>query len=99
MIGDDGNTELLRTALTSIVGGTWQVSVEVDGAPASRPAAAAPAATPAPAAPSRPVEEPDPRDDTEPVDATDQRVDPEAQALSLLKSTLGARPLDDAGTT
>jgi DNA polymerase-3 subunit gamma/tau len=98
MIGDDRNTEVLRTALTSIVGGSWQVGVEVDGAPANRPPAAT-AATPAPSpAPSRAVEEPDPRDDTEPDDSPDaQRVDPEAQALSLLQSTLGARPLDEAG--
>jgi DNA polymerase-3 subunit gamma/tau len=101
MIGDDGNTELLRTALTSIVGGTWQVSVGIEGGgPANRPPAApqsAQSAAPTPAA-SRPVEEPDPRDDTDPVDSPDaQRVDPEAQALSLLQSTLGARPLDEAG--
>jgi DNA polymerase-3 subunit gamma/tau len=98
MIGDDRNTEVLRTALTSIVGGSWQVGVEVDGAPVNRPPAAT-AATPAPSpAPSRAVEEPDPRDDTEPDDSPDaQRVDPEAQALSLLQSTLGARPLDEAG--
>jgi len=92
MIGDDRNSELLRAALTSIVGGTWRIDVEVDGA---GPAPTSPAAPAAAAAPVAPVAEPDPRDDTEPVDSPDApRVDPEAEALSLLQSTLGARPLE-----
>ena len=84
MIADDSNTELLRTALASVVGGAWRVNVELAGGPA---AAAAPQ-------PSEP--EPDPRDDSRPASRGDSAAtDPEADALSLLQSTLGARPLDD----
>jgi len=92
MIGEDGNTELLRTALTSIVGGTWRVDVEVAGGTIPVPATPAASATPQQA----PATEPDPREESEPVDSPDaERVDPEAEALRLLQSTLGARPLAD----
>jgi DNA polymerase-3 subunit gamma/tau len=94
MIGNDTNTEVLRRALSSIVGGNWRVEVGTSGSSAAPPPASAPAQPSRPAPP--PVEEPDPRDDTEPLDSPDApRVDPEAEALSLLQSTLGARPLDD----
>ena len=84
MIGDDSNTELLRSALASVVGGTWRVTVELAGAPAAEPT------------PQAPQPEPDPRDDSRPANAGDSAaIDPEADALSLLQSTLGARPLDD----
>jgi len=92
MIGEDGNTELLRTALTSIVGGTWRVDVEVAGGTIPVPATPAASATPQQA----PATEPDPREESEPADSPDaERVDPEAEALRLLQSTLGARPLAD----
>ena len=84
MIGDDSNTELLRSALASVVGGTWRVTVELAGAPAAEPT------------PQAPQPEPDPRDDSRPANPGDSAaIDPEADALSLLQSTLGARPLDD----
>jgi DNA polymerase-3 subunit gamma/tau len=87
MISEDGNVELLRTALASIVGGTWQVDVAMSGGNAR-------------AGPT----EPDPRDQSGdgsdyPTDAADtpeaQLADPEAEALSLLRSTLGVRPIDE----
>jgi len=84
MIGDESNTELLRSALASVVGGTWRVTVELAGAPAADPT------------PHEPQPEPDPRDDSRPENPGDSAAaDPEADALSLLQSTLGARPLDD----
>ncbi len=82
MIGDESNTELLRSALASVVGGTWRVTVELAGAPAADPT------------PREPQPEPDPRDDSRPA-TPGEAADPEADALSLLQSTLGARPLDD----
>jgi DNA polymerase-3 subunit gamma/tau len=92
MIGEDGNTELLRTALTSIVGGNWRVDVEVAGGTIPVPATPSAPATPQPP----PAAEPDPREESEPDDSPEaQRVDPEAEALRLLQSTLGARPLAD----
>ncbi len=85
MIGDDAILDVLRSALARVIGGTWRVSVEVAGGSS---AASAPV-------PSH--SEPDPRDDSEPAPATPAPAsDVEADALSLLQSTLGARPLDDA---
>ncbi len=84
MIGDESNTELLRSALSSVIGGTWRVTVELAGAPAADPT------------PHEPQPEPDPRDDSGPANPSNSvAADPEADALSLLQSTLGARPLDD----
>jgi hypothetical protein len=80
MIDEDSNTSVLADALTSVVGGTWQVAVELAGA--------AGAASPTPA-------EPDPRDDTEPGESGTP-VDPEADAVRLLESSLGARRIADA---
>jgi DNA polymerase III subunit gamma/tau len=83
MISEGRNTAVLSAALTQVVGGSWEVAVELDGRQAT---------TQAPAA------EPDPRDDTEP-DARDgtTAADPETTALRLLQANLGARPLDEAG--
>jgi DNA polymerase-3 subunit gamma/tau len=77
MISEDGTIELVRTALTSIVGGTWQVEVDTDGGDAAR---------------AIPLDESDPRDEPHPPQASAS--DPEADALHLLQSTLGARPLE-----
>jgi DNA polymerase-3 subunit gamma/tau len=94
MIGEDSNTNLLREALTQVLGGTWTVAVQVGtGAPEPMPSApsAAPPARGAAAAP-----EPDPRDDTEDAAlATGPRVDHEAEAMKLLQDRLGARPVDN----
>src|SRR5439155_21509463 len=54
LIGDESNTELLRSALSSVIGGTWRVTVELAGAPAADPT------------PHEPQPEPDPRDDSGP---------------------------------
>jgi DNA polymerase III subunit gamma/tau len=77
MISEDGTIELVRTALTSIVGGTWQVEVDTDGGNPAR---------------ANPPDESDPRDEPHPPQASTS--DPEADALHLLQSTLGARPLE-----
>jgi DNA polymerase III subunit gamma/tau len=90
MISDESNTSVLRAALTKVVGGEWQVTVEA--AAAGSRTAAAPAAAPSAASP-----EPDPRDDAdyEPGgSAQPAPVDPEAEAMKLLQDELGARPLD-----
>jgi DNA polymerase-3 subunit gamma/tau len=90
MIGDDSNTSVLRAALTKVVGGSWRVEATPEGAAGGGPAGGG--------APSRPDEpESDPRDDTEP-DAPGERAapaDPETEAIRLLQSELGARPVDD----
>jgi DNA polymerase-3 subunit gamma/tau len=89
MIGDEANIELLRTALSKVIGGTWRVTVEVAGGAAGDPGRGTEPSEP-------PVHEPDPRDDSEPVASTQAPAsDAEADALSLLQSTLGARPIDD----
>jgi DNA polymerase-3 subunit gamma/tau len=96
MIAEDSNTGLLRAALTQVLGGSWQISVEPDGAERS---GSGPIAPPGPAAPSRsskptepePSDEPDPRDDT---DESEPGLDPETEALKLLQDQLGARPVD-----
>jgi DNA polymerase III subunit gamma/tau len=77
MISEDGTIELVRTALTSIVGGTWQVEVDTDGGNPAR---------------ANPPDESDPRDEPHPPQPSAS--DPEADALHLLQSTLGARPLE-----
>ncbi|MGN6607477.1 MAG: DNA polymerase III subunit gamma/tau, partial [Jatrophihabitans sp.] len=97
MIAEDSNTEVLRAALTKVVGGTWKIAVGAGGGAADT---ARPAATGAVrSAPVRELPpEPDPRDDLEPDDdgPPDERpvVDPEQEALRLLRDELGARPLD-----
>jgi DNA polymerase-3 subunit gamma/tau len=93
MIAEESNTSVLRAALTKVVGGDWKIGV--DGA-----AAAAPGGDAARRGPSGPQsDEPDPRDDAdyepEPRGASAATsVDPEAEAMKLLRDQLGARPLD-----
>jgi len=95
MIGEDRNTSVLRAALTQVVGGSWTIAVE--GAdPAPETPAAAPRGRPAA---REPEPEPDPRDDAdyEPdpsVAAPRPAVDPEEEAMKLLRDKLDARPLD-----
>ena len=82
MIGEQSNTSLLAAALGSVLGGTWRVEVQADdAAPDPAPRLAPPVHT-----------EPDPRDASDPPTASG---DPEAEALQLLQSTLGARPVED----
>jgi DNA polymerase-3 subunit gamma/tau len=90
MIGDDSNTSVLRAALTKVLGGSWRVEATPEGAAAGGASSAA--------GPGRAAEpEFDPRDDTEP-DVPGERpapTDPETEAIRLLQSELGARPVED----
>jgi hypothetical protein len=88
MIGEDSNTEVLRQALTQVVGGSWRIAVE--GAATSSPPRTT--AVPRPAPP--PVAEADPRDDTEPDSGDAPPADPETEAIKLLQAELGARPVE-----
>ena len=91
MIAEESNTSALRAALTKVVGGEWRVAV--DGQAPAAAAAPAERGTPRAAAP-----EPDPRDDADfeagPDAATSAPLDPETEAIKLLRSELGARPLE-----
>ncbi|MEP6599159.1 MAG: DNA polymerase III subunit gamma and tau [Actinomycetota bacterium] len=82
MIGEDSNTGLLATALTTVLGGTWRVTVDVGGEPAAATLAA----------PADPRDDP-PEPPAEPEPAA-PAVDPEADAVRLLQSTLGARSVE-----
>lgn len=86
MISDDSNTGVLRSALTKVVGGEWKIAVAggANGGSDVAEAVAAPG-------------EPDPRDepDYEPgVRQAATPVDPETEAMRLLRDQLDARPLD-----
>jgi DNA polymerase-3 subunit gamma/tau len=87
MIAEESNTSLLSAALTKVVGGAWQISL--DAADASRPAPGARGTAAA--------AEPDPRDDSEPdpPQRDEPAPDPEATALRLLRDQLGASPIDE----
>jgi DNA polymerase III subunit gamma/tau len=90
MIAEESNTSVLREALTQVVGGSWTIAVEA-GTPTAT--SASPTTSARPDAPP----EPDPRDDHDEPDESAPRpaaVDPEAEALKLLKDELGARPVD-----
>jgi DNA polymerase-3 subunit gamma/tau len=89
MIGEESNTAVLRAALTKVVGGEWKIAV--DGAATSSADESTRSRSSAPG-------EPDPRDDAgydpQPSAAAPAPVDPEAEAMRLLRDELGARPLD-----
>ncbi|MDT4920293.1 MAG: polymerase subunit gamma/tau, partial [Pseudonocardiales bacterium] len=94
MIADESNTSVLRSALTEVVGGTWQIAVE-GGAPNG----GANGSADAPPTARRTAEpEPDPRDEPEyepgPVPASTPPVDAESEAMKLLQDQLDARPLE-----
>jgi DNA polymerase-3 subunit gamma/tau len=80
-IAEERNVSVIAAAITSLIGGTWRVEVRPAAAPAE-------AATPSA----------DPRDeaDYEPANASSSApaVDPEAEAMRLLRDELGARPLE-----
>ena len=101
MLGDDLNRDVLRQALLELLGVRWKVTVVVEGAAAATGAPVAPeqareAARVAEAAEAnelmaeRAAESSAGGGDREPEPA----VDPEQAALSLLRTQLGARPLD-----
>jgi DNA polymerase-3 subunit gamma/tau len=84
MIAEESNVDVLRSALTKVVGGSWRIAVG-NGAVATAAEPVTPAAEP----------EADPRDDSEPADGSVRAAsDPEADAIKLLQSELGARRLD-----
>ncbi|MFN2518983.1 MAG: DNA polymerase III subunit gamma and tau [Jatrophihabitantaceae bacterium] len=91
MLSDDSNTSVLRAALTKVVGGSWQVTVDGAGA-GGQPAGDVSQQT----LPSSRGPEPDPRDDTDGPNERSAAVDAEGEALRLLQDQLGARPVDDA---
>jgi DNA polymerase-3 subunit gamma/tau len=89
LLSEDSNLEHIRTALRDILGVDWKVRVEIaDGSDG----------TPPPAAPGA-VRDDDPRDEMSPDDPPPTQEpprDPERDAISLLRSTLGAQQIDDA---
>jgi DNA polymerase-3 subunit gamma/tau len=100
MLGDDLNKDVVRQALQELLGVRWKVQVVVEGAARSGAAPVAPevareAARAAEAAEARELmaerAAEDPGGEGEPTPA----VDPEQAALSLLRTQLGARPIDD----
>jgi DNA polymerase III subunit gamma/tau len=86
LLAQDANTDVVRSAVKDVLGVDWRVRVVVDGAPAAAGGGAAPAAPP----------EEDPRDEepSPPQANGTSRPDPEAAAIELLESTLGARRMD-----
>jgi DNA polymerase-3 subunit gamma/tau len=96
-LGEERNATAIAAGLAQVVGGTWRVTVQPNGA--SRSASGEPPRSTAPAPRVAPEPEPDPRDDAdyEPQPgAASSPVDPEAEAIKLLTSELGARPLSDS---
>jgi DNA polymerase III subunit gamma/tau len=108
MLAEARNSDPLKAALTLVVGGTWRVDVEVAPTGVAEPAEPAAEPTPPPPRPVVPRPEPprpaeerekakapdlDPREDTD--EAAQVQADPEADALDLLRSTFGARPIED----
>jgi DNA polymerase-3 subunit gamma/tau len=104
---EPANADLLRAGLKQVLGVDWRIQCDADGArPTGRPTGpdrrpAAPAdpwdGAPPPEPPADGPDEDIPDDYGEPPDprstATAPR-DPEAMALELLSTQLGARPLD-----
>jgi DNA polymerase-3 subunit gamma/tau len=93
-LAEERNTSAIAAAITTLIGGTWRVTVqpaESKSAPAAPPVAAAPRA-------AAPPPEPDPRDDDDydPVPQPNAKppVDPEAEAIRLLTTELDARPIE-----
>jgi DNA polymerase-3 subunit gamma/tau len=92
-LAEERNVAAIAEALANVVGGTWRVVI---AAGAGGPAAAN-GATAARPGPVEPAPEADPRDDVdyEPTaPAAAAPVDPDAEAMRLLREQLGARPLD-----
>jgi DNA polymerase III subunit gamma/tau len=90
MIAEDRNTTVLRAALTQVLGGEWKIGTDGSAAPPPPP-------SDDPHQPAPPAAEPDPRDDADYEPSPQQRsapVDPEAEAMKLLRDQLGARPLE-----
>ncbi|HEU5267122.1 MAG TPA: DNA polymerase III subunit gamma/tau, partial [Jatrophihabitans sp.] len=80
-LSEERNLAAIAAGLTSVVGGSWKVTIQPAGRPAAR-------------VDSQPEPEQDPRDDM-PVPNEATPVDPEEAAMQLLRSELGARPVSD----
>jgi len=99
-LGDDLNKDVIREALNELLGVRWRVEAMVEGAaaasgPAVTPEVAREAARVAEAAEARELMAERAAESTSGGDREPEPVvDPEQAALSLLKSQLGARPLD-----
>ncbi len=88
-IAEDRNVSLIGDAFSKVVGGSWRVVIAPANGGAPRSGQQRPAAPDAAA-------QPDPRDDSDDAGtAARSGADPEAEALRLLETTLGARPVDD----
>ncbi|MGY1688823.1 DNA polymerase III subunit gamma and tau [Geodermatophilus sp. SYSU D01105] len=99
MLGDDLNKDVVRQALQELLGVRWKVQVVVEGAarsgaPAVSPEVAREAARAAEAAEARELMAERAAEGAGERQA-DPVVDPEQAALALLRSQLGARPVDD----
>jgi DNA polymerase-3 subunit gamma/tau len=81
-LSEEGNVAAIAAGLTSVVGGSWRITIQPAG--------------PGAAAAGRPEREPDPRDDADdPATApAAPPVDPEQAAMQLLRDELGARPVE-----
>ncbi len=99
-LGDDLNKDVIREALNELLGVRWRVATVVD-APGQLPAGAPPVAPEAARAAARAAESAEAdelmaeraADTVAGVDAP-PAVDPEQAALQLLRTQLGARPID-----
>jgi DNA polymerase-3 subunit gamma/tau len=94
MIADESNTSVLRAALTQVVGGSWRIGVDGSGtaANADNSQSGRPGSAPEPDPRDEADIEPEPSEDASPTPAA--TLDPEAEAIKLLTSELGARPLE-----
>jgi DNA polymerase-3 subunit gamma/tau len=94
LLSEGNNTDHIRTALREILGVEWRIKVEVEDGSLGGTSSTGASASVAPAA----IREEDPRDEVSPDDPPPPRAapaDPERDAISLLKSTLGAQQMDD----
>jgi DNA polymerase-3 subunit gamma/tau len=99
MLGDDLNKDVVRTALQELLGVRWKVQVVVEGAAAPGAAPVAPeaarmAARAAEAAEARELMAERAAEGAGGNGEPEPAVDPEQAALSLLRTHLGARPID-----
>jgi DNA polymerase-3 subunit gamma/tau len=95
-LAEERNVTAIAGGLEKVVGGSWKIVVRPNGARAEQLGATSPGT----GTPRRdpPPSEPDPRDDADydpqPAAGTVPPLDPEAQAMQLLRDELGARPLE-----
>jgi DNA polymerase III subunit gamma/tau len=91
-LAEERNSSVIVDAMKAEIAGSWKLIVTATGTPA---ASAPPAPTARTKAAPAPEPELDPRDDTEPDDVrAAAAADPETEALKLLRSELGARPVE-----